>query len=82
MNAIKPRRRLCPLAIVFVALAVVLALTPSAHAQSSLATQLEPLVMWPGYAAKATPSGEVVVAPDNEADFTQRRLGGLRQRRK
>ena len=72
MNAIKSLRRVSPLAIIFVALAEDLALTPSAHAQSSLATQLEPLVMWPGYAAKATPTGEVVVAPDNDADFTQR----------
>ena len=71
INPIKTVRRISPLAIIFIALAAVLALhrrhTPRATWRLSSS---RPDVA--GYAAKATASGEVVVAP-RRADFTQRR---------
>ena len=72
MNAIKYLRRLSPLAVTFVALAAVLALTPSAHAQSSQAGQLEAVGLAPGYSAKAIAPNFVSLEPTNPADFTQR----------
>jgi hypothetical protein len=71
MNAIKHLKRVSPLAAVFVALAVVLALTPSAHAQSTLTGQLDSTGLAPGYSASAAPPA-VSLQLDNEADFNQR----------
>jgi hypothetical protein len=74
MTAIKHLRRISPLAAVFVALAVVLALTPSAHAQSTATVKLKATGLDPSgsLVAAATPRGETTIELNSEPSFFQR----------
>jgi hypothetical protein len=69
MNTITHLRRISPLALILIALAAVLALTPAAHAQSTQSVQLKRDT---GLAATALPDGTIGWAVDNNADFKQR----------
>ncbi len=74
MNPINHLRRISPLAVIFVALAAVLALTPSAHAQSTATVKLQASGLDPSLSlvAAATPSGGTTVELNNDASFFQR----------
>jgi hypothetical protein len=69
MNTITHLRRISPLALILVALAAVLALTPAAHAQSTQTVQLKRDT---GLAATALPDGTIGFAVDNNNDFKQK----------
>jgi hypothetical protein len=74
MNAIKHLERVSPLAAVFVALAVVLALTPSAHAQSTATVKLTAVGLdsTGSLVAAATSAGGTTVEPDSQPSVFQR----------
>jgi hypothetical protein len=74
MNAINLFRRISPLAVMFVALAAVLALTPSAHAQSTATVKLQASGLDPSLSlvAAATPGGETTVELNSEPSYFQR----------
>jgi hypothetical protein len=74
MNAINHLRRISPLALVLVALAAVLALTPAAHAQSTQTVMLHPNAPDTSRAATARTDGTVGLVKANKNDFRQRWL--------
>src|SRR5688572_28836463 len=74
MNAIDHLRRISPLALILVALAAVLALSPAAHAQSTQTVMLHPSGLDPSMSATARTDGTVGFAKTNKNDFRQRWL--------
>jgi hypothetical protein len=72
MNAINHLRRISPLALILVALAAVLALSPAAQAQSTQPVMLHPIGLDPSLSATARTDGTVGFAKTNKSDFRQR----------
>jgi hypothetical protein len=73
MNIKHQLRRLSPLAILLVAITAVLALSPSAHAQSTATVQMHAFgTGTPSLAARAEIDGTIRFKPDNNNDFRQR----------